>query len=258
LHQLEQQELELSTQLHTGGEKLDLELARKHLEQQERSYQTKKRGGLLIDATCERIMRKMIPRIEYFMQQLLPLLTRGRYHDVRLATEPEEGIASGGPFQLSIWEPSAGEYIAKSALSGGAADQISLALRLAFAIAALPRELSAAPGFLLLDEPFGSFSRDRMQALAQLVTGDALGQHFEQVLFISHDSAFESTLFPYHVSIEDGAIVDSNLSMRAGDAQHASSQGSNQSGPYPRRFTRPLEADTSSNGTTPLTASQYS
>ena len=211
LHQLEQQELELSKRLQTGGEKLDLEQARKHMEQQERSYQTKKRGGLLIAATCDRLMRKIIPRTEYYIQQILPVLTLGRYHDVRLTTEPEEGVASGGAFQLSIWEAAAGEYIAKSALSGGTADQISLALRLAFAIAALPRELSTAPGFLLLDEPLSSSSRDRMQALLKIVTGEMLGQHFEQILFITHDSAFEPAMFPYHIYVDDGVIVESNL-----------------------------------------------
>ena len=219
LHQLEQQELELSTRLQTGGEKLDLETARKHMEQQERGYQTKKRGGLLIAATCDRLMRKMIPRTEYYIRQLLPVLTRGRYHDVRLTTEEEEGAVSGGAFQLSIWEASAGEYIARSALSGGTSDQISLALRLAFAIAALPRELGAAPGFLLLDEPFSSFSRDRVQALVKIVTGDMLGQHFEQILFISHDSAFDSALFPYHIHVDDGVIVESNLPVDTGYAQ---------------------------------------
>lgn len=211
LRQLEQQELALSTELQTGGEKIDLESARKQLVQQERNYQTKKRAGLLIDATYDRLMRKMIPRTEYYIQQLLPVLTRGRYHDVRLASEPEEEVTSGGALQLSIWEASAGEYIAQSSLSGGTADQISLALRLAFAIAALPRELNAAPGFLLLDEPFGSFSRDRVQALVKIVTGDMLSQHFEQILFISHDSAFDSALFPYHIYVDDGAIVESNL-----------------------------------------------
>jgi RNA polymerase sigma factor (TIGR02999 family) len=42
---LEQQELEASTRLETGGKKVDLEQARKLMQQQERSYQTKKRGG---------------------------------------------------------------------------------------------------------------------------------------------------------------------------------------------------------------------
>ncbi len=159
LEELEHQELALSTQLQTGGTRLDLEQARARMEQQERSYQTKKRGSQLLKAVSERLMRKMLPRTEYYMQQILPLLTSGRYHDIRLRTEEEEGTTSGGPFQLGVWETAAGEYVPKSALSGGAADQLSLALRLAFAIAALPRELGAAPGFVFLDEPLSSFDR---------------------------------------------------------------------------------------------------
>jgi DNA repair exonuclease SbcCD ATPase subunit len=142
---------------------------------------------------------------------LLPLLTRGRYHDVSLSTEPEEGVASGGAFQLSVWEPAAAEYISQSDLSGGTADQISLTLRLAFAIASLPRELSAAPGFLLLDEPLSLASPDRMQALVDLVTGHLLSQHFEQAFFISHSNAFEPAMFPYHLYIDNGVVMESNL-----------------------------------------------
>ncbi len=211
LRQFEQQELEASTRLETGKERLDLEQSRKRMQQQERSYQTKKRGGLLINATIERLMRKIIPHTEYYMQQLLPLLTRGRYHDVSLSTEPEEGVASGGAFQLSVWEPAAAEYISHSDLSGGTADQISLTLRLAFAIASLPRELSAAPGFLLLDEPLSLASPDRMQALVDLVTGHLLSQHFEQAFFISHSNAFEPAMFPYHLYIDNGVVMESNL-----------------------------------------------
>ncbi|HLI70386.1 MAG TPA: AAA family ATPase [Ktedonobacteraceae bacterium] len=211
LRRLEKQELELSQQLQTGGEKLDLEEARRRMDQQERSYQTKKRGSLMLQATTERLMRKMLPRIEYYMQQILPVLTVGRYHDVRLSTEADESVASGGALQLSVWEPAAGEYIPCSALSGGTADQISLALRLAFAVAALPRELNAAPGFILLDEPLTSSSRDRMEALANIVTGPILGAHFEQVFFISHDSIFSPTMFEYHISVENGTIVENSL-----------------------------------------------
>lgn len=211
LEELEHQELALSTQLQTGGTKLDLEQARARMEQQERSYQTKKLGSQLLKATSERLMRKMLPRTEYYMQQILPLLTSGRYHDIYLRTEEEEGTTSGGPFQLHVWDTAAGEYVPKSALSGGAANQLSLALRLAFAIAALPRELGAAPGFVLLDEPLSSFDRRRTQALVNVVTGEILGQHFEQVIFVSHSSAFDPAMFPYHVYMDNGLVVESNL-----------------------------------------------
>jgi hypothetical protein len=50
-----------------------------------------------------------------------------------------------------------------------------------------------------------------MQAFVDIVTGDILGQHFEQILLISHDSAFDPALFPYHVYVDNGQIVESNL-----------------------------------------------
>ncbi|MEO8953067.1 MAG: AAA family ATPase [Ktedonobacteraceae bacterium] len=211
LLQLEQQELTLSTQLQAGSAKLDVEQARLRLEQQERSYQTKKHGNLLLNAVNERLLRKMQPHTEYYMQQILPLLTSGRYHDVHLRTEEEAETMSGGSFSLRVWDTAAGEYVPKSALSGGAADQLSLALRLAFAIAALPCELATAPGFVLLDEPLSSFDRGRTQALVNVVTGEILGQHFEQVLLVSHSSAFDPAMFPYHLYLDGGVIVESNL-----------------------------------------------
>jgi len=211
LGRLEEQELALSTQLQTGGETLDLAHERTHVEQLERVYQTKKRGNSLIKAVDQRLMRKMLPRTEYYMQQILPLLTSGRYHDVHLTNDIEEGTISGGPFQLSVWDSAAGEYVSRSVLSGGAADQLSLALRLAFAIAVLPRELNLAPGFILLDEPLSSFDRGRTQALVNVVTGDILSQHFEQIFLISHSNAFDPTMFPYHVYMDNGLVVESNL-----------------------------------------------
>lgn len=211
LRQLEQEELELSTRLELSDKKLDLEQTRLRMELQERNYQTKKRGGLMVKALNERLMRKMLPRTEHYLQQLTPLLTCGRYRDVRLSTDTEEGSISGGPFQLRVWESAAGEYLPKSALSGGTADQLSLALRLAFSIAALPGELAVAPGFLLLDEPLSSLDQAHTQALIDIVTGETLGQHFEQVMFISHNSGFDPALFPYHIYMDGGLAVGSNL-----------------------------------------------
>ncbi len=211
LRKLEQIDLTLSEKLGIGKITLDLEQAQKRMAQQERIYTTKERAGLLIAATFDRLMRKMLPRTEYYMQQLLPILTRGRYHDVSLTTEAEEGISSGGLLHVGLWEPAAQAYIPLTSLSGGIADQVSLGLRLAFAIAALPRELNAAPGFLLLDDPLHLANRDRLQSFVDLISGDLLGQHFEQVLFVSHDTSFDITGFPYHLSMDNGQVIESNL-----------------------------------------------
>jgi DNA repair exonuclease SbcCD ATPase subunit len=211
LSDLEQQELELSTKLGVQNKSLDLQEARNRMQQQERLYQVKKHGNLLIKEVDRRLLHKMLPRTEYYMQQILPQLTGGRYHDVHLETEPEQGTLSGGPCQIQVWDSAASAYVPTSALSAGAADQLSLALRLAFTIATLPRELNVAPGFILLDEPLSSFDRGRAQALVDVITGELLSQHFEQILLIAHSSAFEPAMFPYHIYMDNGTIVASNL-----------------------------------------------
>ncbi len=208
---LEEQDMALSAELQTGHVSLDLEQERLYMERQERSYLAKKHGSELLKAVDQRLMLKMGPRTEYYMQQLLRLLTGGRYHDVHLTTESKPDAPQSGAFQVSVWDTAAGEYVSRSALSAGAADQLSLALRLAFAIAALPRELSAAPGFVLLDEPLSSFDRGRAQALVDVITGELMSQHFEQIILISHSSAFDPAMFPYHVYMDNGLVVESNL-----------------------------------------------
>jgi DNA repair exonuclease SbcCD ATPase subunit len=211
LSELKQQEAALRESLSIGDITLDLEETQTRMAQQERSYEIKKHGHQLLQETRIRLLNKIQPRTAHYMQQILPLLTGGRYHEVQLITEPEENTVSGGPFQIQVWDSTAGEYVPASALSGGAADQLSLALRLAFAIATLPRDLNIAPGFVLLDEPLSSFDRGRAQALVDVVTGDVLSQHFEQIILLSHSSAFDPALFPYHVYIDNGLVVDSNL-----------------------------------------------
>ncbi|GAC1360782.1 MAG: hypothetical protein NVSMB44_13080 [Ktedonobacteraceae bacterium] len=211
LSRLEKQELELGRELKIEGTPLDLEQTRKLVEQQQHLYNVKSHGHLWLQEVEQRLLGKVLPHTEYYMQQLLPLLTGGRYHDVHLSTEGEEGTTSGSAIQIQVWDSAAGEYVSKSALSGGAADQLSLALRLAFAIATIPDELNAAPGFVLLDEPLSSFDRDRAQALVKVVTGDLLAQHFEQIILLSHSSVFDPALFPYHLYMENSLIAESNL-----------------------------------------------
>jgi len=38
-----------------------------------------------------------------------------------------------------------------------------------------------------------------------------LSQHFEQIFFVSHGSTFDRTMFPYHIYIENGMVVENNL-----------------------------------------------
>ncbi len=63
----------------------------------------------------------------------------------------------------------------------------------------------------MLDEPLSLASDDRLQALVDLVTGTLLSQHFEQIFFVSHSSTFDPAMFPYHIYIDSGLVVENNL-----------------------------------------------
>ena len=114
-------------------------------------------------------------------------------------------------YRIRVWDPGAGRYVAKNIFSGGTRDQCSLALRLAFALATLPQELGVAPGFIFLDEPLSAFNSLRAQALVELITTEIIAQQFNQVILISHQHAFNREAFQYHVRMDTGQIVESDL-----------------------------------------------
>ncbi|MDY6932066.1 MAG: SMC family ATPase, partial [Halobacteriota archaeon] len=94
--------------------------------------------------------------------------------------------------------------------SGGAKDQFSLALRLSFAMATLPQERGAVPGFIFLDEPIGSFDSDRKAALIELLTRGEIAENFDQVFVISHFPELEE-IFDYKIELRGGRVFANNI-----------------------------------------------
>ncbi|MBF6589968.1 MAG: hypothetical protein IVW57_05475 [Ktedonobacterales bacterium] len=170
------------------------------------------RAARLIREAQDRIARQVLPATERNMQLLLPELTAQRYWDVRLTPpEREGGEQSQLDYRIRVWDPMAGRYVAKNLFSGGTRDQCSLALRLAFALATLPQELGVAPGFIFLDEPLSAFDAQRAQALVNLLTTGTIANQFPQVVVISHHHAFDPRAFQYHVRMQGGHAVESDL-----------------------------------------------
>ncbi len=98
----------------------------------------------------------------------------------------------------------------KNIFSGGTKDQFSLALRLAFALATLPAERGAAPSFIFLDEPLGSFDQERARKLLYLLVEGEIARSFDQIFLISHVQV-DPGLFDYHITLDDGRVVESDL-----------------------------------------------
>ena len=165
----------------------------------------------ILGQTRQRMINKVLPDTMRNMCLLLPLLTAGRYRYAELTPD----------YRLQVWDERKHGYVEKSLYSGGTQDQFSLALRLGFALAALPRELGTSPGFLFLDEPLSSFDHDRTAALIDLLTHGQIATFFQQVFLISHSQAFDPSRFTHHIVMEEGGVAHSTLHGAPGDASGA-------------------------------------
>lgn len=180
---------------------LEVEACRLNVRRLARELEVRRRAVLLVEGAVERMVRMVLPNTERNLGQILPLLTAGRYHEARIAED----------YQTEVWDDAAGRYVSKSVFSGGARDQFSLALRLSFALATLPQELGATPGFLFLDEPLSSFDGPRTEALVQLLTSGRVAESFSQIFVISHNRSFDLAAFQHRLVMREGRVVDSSL-----------------------------------------------
>jgi hypothetical protein len=59
--------------------------------------------------------------------------------------------------------------------------------------------------------PLSAFDAQRAQALVELLTTGTIAQHFNQVILISHSHAFDREVFHYHIHMENGQVIESDL-----------------------------------------------
>lgn len=160
----------------------------------------RERAAAIVDLAGRNVVKRVLPSTLLHMRRLLPILTRGRYCDVQLTED----------YRIEVYDDRAGSWKQKTIFSGGARDQMSLALRLAFALATLPEERGAAPSFLFLDEPLGAFDDERAQALIELLTEGEVAESFDQIFLISHVRVAWAP-FDYHLRLAEGRVAESDL-----------------------------------------------
>jgi hypothetical protein len=211
LYAAQEQEKQLITDLHHPGTSLNIEECQQKVIELTEERKMCELATRLLKETHDRIARRVLPITERNMQPLLQQLTGGRYRDVRLTPEETNGQPGEMDYRIRVWDPAARRFVGKNLFSGGTRDQCSLALRLAFALATLPQELGVAPGFIFLDEPLSAFDAQRAQALVELLTTGTIARQFNQVILISHHHAFDREAFDYHVRMEAGRMIESDL-----------------------------------------------
>ncbi len=123
--------------------------------------------------TGANIRRRLLPQIEAYFSWVLPRMTRGRYHKVRLDED----------FEIKVFSDEYGDYVSLDTLSGGTIDQLLISLRLAFAHATFANSGTSGQ-FLFLDEPFSSFDESRREQFFKLL--QSLKSNFQQIFLISH------------------------------------------------------------------------
>jgi exonuclease SbcC len=201
---LQDQQTDLERELGLAGESLNRAECLGELQAKEHAMQVRERGAAIVSVARRRIVNKVLPATMDYMRQILPTLTRDRYHDAQLDDET---------YKIQVWDERAnnadgqgGAFKEKNIFSGGTKDQFSLALRLAFALATLPQGRGTAPSFIFLDEPLGSFDDERAQALIFLLTEGEIAQAFDQTFLISHVRVDER-LFTHRVIMEHGRVA---------------------------------------------------
>jgi len=201
---LSDRQTQLERDLGLAGQSLDRATCQMEWEQKVRESLVRERGVEIASVARRRIVQKVLPATMDYMRQILPTLTRDRYHDAQL--DPET-------YKIQVWDERAGTggtFKEKNIFSGGTKDQFSLALRLAFALATLPQERGAAPSFIFLDEPLGSFDDERADALIYLLTEGEIARAFDQIFLISHVHVNER-LFTHRVILENGRVAETDL-----------------------------------------------
>ncbi|MBB6050427.1 AAA family ATPase [Armatimonas rosea] len=170
------------------------------LQTAQRALRRKELASKIVEESRKQILDRVMPSTEIWVKKLLPLLTNHRYRDIKWNSEENK---------VSVLDSRKGEYVEKRVFSGGARDQISLALRLAFALATLPGESATRPGWLFLDEPLSSFDEARTLSLIDLLTKGLIHKQFQQIFLVSHSKSFDPDKFPHRITMEAGRIVSS-------------------------------------------------
>jgi len=190
----------LESELGLSGERLDPRACMHERDEAARDLQVRAVAAEILEVAGRNAMQRVLPSTLEHMRRVLPMLTDGRYFDVKLADD----------YTIEVYDDEAGAWRSKVLFSGGAQDQMSLALRLAFALATLPEEHGAAPAFLFLDEPLSAFDDRRAAALIDLVTEGEVARSFDQIFLISHVRVNPSR-FDRRIVLEGGRVVETDL-----------------------------------------------
>jgi len=127
----------------------------------------------ILTATAERMATEIRPALEGEISTVLQSVSEGRFVAVRVSDD----------YEVTVRDED-GQFHPVSEFSGGEADLIALAIRLALAQVVSRRHGTGGCGYLILDEVFGSQDEGRRNAILDGLR--QLRSIYPQILLISH------------------------------------------------------------------------
>ncbi len=124
-----------------------------------------------------RMSQRIRPALQGVVVDLITQMSDGRFTDVEVTADYDILVADDGRMRPL------------TELSGGEQDLVALAVRLGLASVVIDRHGAAAPGFLILDECFGS--QDAARRTSIMTTLRTLRARYGQILLISHVGGLE-------------------------------------------------------------------
>jgi exonuclease SbcC len=137
--------------------------------------------------TSKKLRNQVMPYAGLIINQLLPILTDGRYSQFEIAED----------LKFKAHSNEAGGFKEREIFSGGTQDQFLIALRLAFTQSILDSRVMADKYCLLMDECISSSDYQRRQGIFEVL--DVTKKIFSQVFVIAHEDI--SNLTDHNLSL---------------------------------------------------------
>jgi exonuclease SbcC len=138
----------------------------------------------------EKMRSKVIPQARYEINQMLPIITGGRYSDFEISED----------LKFKVYTEQTGGYKERELFSGGTQDQFLIALRLAFTKSILDSRIKADEYTLFMDETISSSDEARKTGIFELL--DKVRSTFKQIFIIAHEDI--SDVVDHHLILESG------------------------------------------------------
>jgi exonuclease SbcC len=175
---------DIKTQLAVGREKVQSATQRLFGGEERRDERTRREDAAVVAANTADVLdvlsstmtTRIRPILEGAVSELLSTLSDGRFSAVKIDED----------YAITVLDD--GQYRALGDCSGGEVDLVALAVRLALASVVGERH-GRAPGFLILDEVFGSQDAQRRLAITGAIRN--LRHIYPQVFLISHVGGLE-------------------------------------------------------------------